>query len=248
MTKTPSFRLAAFVPLALASGSALAQTGSLSYGPDSAVPVPLGSPLALAILAVILAGLAAWRLRRHPILRVFAVAVPALLAGLSQLPPNVHAVAISLIQLDDPQGGTVDVPTGPQRFVNETPIAQRITALTPPCVNSIQLADSVCEAGGTLLASGQSCDTDFRCPAVTEICDGLDNDFNGLIDDGVTEPEASCPDGQSWACTGIGGWVCQGSTPDCSGKVCGDDGAGGSCGSCSAGQICDGSGLCVPAT
>lgn len=178
MTKTPSFRLAAFVVLALASGSALAQTGSLSYGPDSAIPVPLGSPLTLAIVAVILTGLAAWRLRRHPVLRVFAV------------------------------------------------IAQRITALTPPCENSLQFAAGACEAGGTLLASGQSCDTDFRCPAVTEICDGLDNDFNGLIDDGVTEPEASCPDGQSWACTGIGGWVCQGITPDCSGKVCGDDGTG----------------------
>jgi endoglucanase len=34
-------------------------------------------------------------------------------------------------------------------------------------------------------------------------------------------------------------------TPDCSGKVCGNDGCGGSCGSCAGGQTCNTSGQCV---
>lgn len=34
-------------------------------------------------------------------------------------------------------------------------------------------------------------------------------------------------------------------TPRCSGKVCGPDGCGGSCGSCASGTACDGSGRCV---
>jgi hypothetical protein len=35
-----------------------------------------------------------------------------------------------------------------------------------------------------------------------------------------------------------------GCTPLCTGKQCGDDGCGGSCGSCASGQTCDGSGQC----
>ncbi len=35
-------------------------------------------------------------------------------------------------------------------------------------------------------------------------------------------------------------------TPDCSGKVCGDNGCGGSCGDCTGGLVCDASGQCGP--
>ncbi len=62
------------------------------------------------------------------------------------------------------------------------------------------------------------------------------------------------------ATTGCGGalsyWVSQGAylglpaptcecTPSCSGKACGSDGCGGSCGTCAAGTACDGAGRCV---
>jgi len=36
-------------------------------------------------------------------------------------------------------------------------------------------------------------------------------------------------------------------TPACDGRACGDDGCGGSCGTCEAGASCDGAGQCVPA-
>jgi hypothetical protein len=34
--------------------------------------------------------------------------------------------------------------------------------------------------------------------------------------------------------------------PQCTGKVCGDDGCGGSCGACTSGETCDSSGQCSP--
>jgi len=48
-------------------------------------------------------------------------------------------------------------------------------------------------------------------------------------------PGTSCIDG---ACVA-------GCTPDCSGKLCGSDGCGGTCGVCGGGQICTSSGQCV---
>ena len=45
---------------------------------------------------------------------------------------------------------------------------------------------------------------------------------------------------------GGGGGGGGGCIPDCSGKVCGDNGCGGSCGTCILGQTCD-NGLCIPA-
>jgi len=39
-------------------------------------------------------------------------------------------------------------------------------------------------------------------------------------------------------------WVC---TPDCTGKVCGDDGCGGACGTCADGQVCTDAGQCAAA-
>jgi hypothetical protein len=72
---------------------------------------------------------------------------------------------------------------------------------------------------------------------------------------GYTCPSQSaqeCPDnGAGWACKNVGGatdpfWVCMmPCTPDCTGKDCGSDGCGGSCGDCSNGQVCDASGACV---
>lgn len=45
------------------------------------------------------------------------------------------------------------------------------------------------------------------------------------------------------ACQTCVAGVCNGQGPSCAGKVCGDDGCGGSCGTCGAGQVCS-SGQC----
>jgi hypothetical protein len=56
-----------------------------------------------------------------------------------------------------------------------------------------------------------------------------------------------CDDGDAATvndtCTETG---CHGCKQECTGKVCGDDGCGGSCGQCALGQKCEASGTCSP--
>jgi MYXO-CTERM domain-containing protein len=97
-----------------------------------------------------------------------------------------------------------------------------------------------------------------------EICDGLDNDCNGSIDDGVTVPGASCnPAGMapgqpmvgecrpgSFVCRGHDGWKCQGGigpAPEvCDGKDNDCDGVIDNNASCAPGYVCV-EGECVQA-
>jgi formylglycine-generating enzyme required for sulfatase activity len=61
---------------------------------------------------------------------------------------------------------------------------------------------------------------------------GCDDDADGGLDCGV---DGCCP----------AGWLTSsGCTPDCSGKACGDDGCGGSCGKCAPGRACTIGSLC----
>ena len=74
-----------------------------------------------------------------------------------------------------------------------------------------------------------------------ETCNGVDDDCDGGTDEGGG---ALCPAGH--VCEGLSGCSC---VPACDGRVCGDDGCGGSCGTCTGHDTCDGDGqcTCIPA-
>ncbi|HOC99849.1 MAG TPA: SUMF1/EgtB/PvdO family nonheme iron enzyme [Myxococcota bacterium] len=78
-------------------------------------------------------------------------------------------------------------------------------------------------AGGTVVCSpdqlGLTCDSLYK--SSIEILNDIDDDCDGLIDEGLCRP-------------------------DCTGRECGGDGCGGSCGTCALGYSCGSSGICVP--
>lgn len=53
---------------------------------------------------------------------------------------------------------------------------------------------------------GFSCSSDFMCVSTPEVCNGVDDDLNTFVDDGVIPPQEPCLSG--WECEGPGGWVC----------------------------------------
>ncbi len=87
-------------------------------------------------------------------------------------------------------------------------------------------------------AAGQSCDPSGRCGATPACTPGA-------------TAACACPGGasgtQTCNSTGTGFGTCTCANP-CVGRVCGPDGAGGSCGSCLTGQACNAAGACVAAT
>ncbi len=85
---------------------------------------------------------------------------------------------------------------------------------------------------------GQSCNASGACVCSGTLCGGVcidtDTDPANCGGCGVT-----CAAGEFCAAG-----VCR-CSPDCSGRTCGDDGCGGSCGSCPSERMCNASGACV---
>ena len=71
------------------------------------------------------------------------------------------------------------------------------------------------------LAEGEEGWTDCNAPEpASEICNGIDDDCDTLVDEGVVQPPEFCLEineygacGGSWACYGSSGWICDAATP-----------------------------------
>lgn len=153
--------------LLCASMPVQAQTGNLLYSPNLN-PIPTGSTVLYIAVAVVLALLGVYTLRKQPpgssmtsvgtFLLLGVIAVSELWIG-----TKVHALVGSTQSfLSDPQGGSVVVVTGAQNFSNTSGVPMLIATLQPPCAVA-NTAGNACEIG-TVLMAGDSCDTDFTCP------------------------------------------------------------------------------------
>ena len=117
-----------------------------------------------------------------------------------------------------------------------------------------------CVAGGDA-APGAACpggmvDCDL---ASSDAClSNADNTFN-LCAPACPGGEGDCAGLEGWCCTNIGDdtdpapfclppELCQACVPNCVGRLCGDDGCGGSCGPCETGEVCTTEGACVACT
>ena len=119
---------------------------------------------------------------------------------------------------------------------------------TPRCVSAVCKIE--CDAGHVIVDPNdpmQGCKKAASCSPTNggiEICDGLDNDCNGIIDEQVRDDGTRiCPVGHECR-DGEDGRKCYkkntgGCTPDCAGKRCGDDGCGGVCGYCQEDEVCN---------
>ena len=109
--------------------------------------------------------------------------------------------------------------------------------------------------GGACCKSGETCFGGSCCKGDCDYAECGSDGCGGSC--GSCPSKTTCVSGQcecAYATCGgdccASGQVCNGSqccTPDCGGKACGDDGCGGSCGSCGWDEVCVGSGKCEDA-
>ena len=189
---------------ALSPGITVAATvaGSLSYtaGQMAATPVPGLGAVGSALLAAGLV-LAAWYMRRKgahlAMLLLLASGALVLASGNALFSTAMAAVNISL---GNPQGGTVQVPAGPQVFENTSGATIRVSDVQAPTCNdgpldipAIQPPD-LCSAGMSL-AERQTCATNFPGCAPQQCVSDCSGKECG--DDGCGGSCGSCGQGTS---------------------------------------------------
>ncbi|MFV8816587.1 midcut-by-XrtH protein [Haliea sp. E17] len=205
------------VVLCALAGTVLAQsTGTLTYGPAvAAAPVP-GAPAATAVpiplllllpLGIALAWLGFRALRKHSARLLGAVLILSGLgmgiAGSLQIPGAI-ALAVDMIELNDPNGGTVDIPQGNAVYTNTSTVSLKIGSVVAPPTCATASPTDEC-VPGLVLADTESCSTVYSCGPVCgnalvetgEACDdGNLNNNDACLN---SCQAAACGDGIVWA-------------------------------------------------
>lgn len=148
--------------------------GEMVYSPVTAVPV--GGGAALIALGFLMAGIAFVVMRRSGTSGHMAAIVMLSVGGLAVSLSGANLMhkawaGATMIPLDIPSGGVVEVPTGPQTFINKTGIDQTIVDLRMAYCGGIVVVPSAdttpeCEVG-LVLANDEMCTTNQP-----EFCDG----------------------------------------------------------------------------
>lgn len=154
--------VAASAALLVSTASLAQSTGSLIYGPYS-VPVPIPSIVLLAMsIAMAFVGYRTLRRQaRQQLLGALLLTGGLSLGAISGLGVQDSIAVQSSIQLDNPQGGTVEIPIPGSGFTNSAGISLRIESVTPPpsCVTTAPSNECV---AGLVLADGESCSTQYK--------------------------------------------------------------------------------------
>ncbi|KZX60246.1 hypothetical protein A3709_13220 [Halioglobus sp. HI00S01] len=177
------------------SSVAFAQTsGTLTYGPapvtaaptpvDSvapAVPVPIPS-LLLIPLGVVLALIGYRALRSsqgRKLLSVMLLGVGLTLSALGSL--NIPQALASMLALDNPEGGVIDLPVGLVEISNTSGVALKLGSLSidPSCTSQAP-STTQCE-NDLILESDKSCSVDYDCKKVVFVTStGQSGNLGGL--------------------------------------------------------------------
>ena len=124
---------------------------------------------------------------------------------------------------------------------------QCVAGCTPNCVGK-ECGSNGCGGSCGSCNGGDTCTDSGVCEPAGDMCgadpaNSCEGTCNGqgsggcFCDPDCVGNQDCCPDYQACCVT-----TC---TPSCTGKVCGSDGCGGSCGTCSAGKTCNASGQCA---
>ena len=167
-------------PLTLSSVAFAQTSGTLTYGPASvtaaptpvdsvapAVPVPIPS-LLLIPLGVLMAVIG-YRALRGPqgrkLLSVMLLGAGLTLSALGSL--NIPQALASMLALDNPEGGVIELPVGPVEISNTSGVALKLDAISIESSCLSQDPANECSSG-QILEDGDSCLIENKCASESQ--------------------------------------------------------------------------------
>lgn len=189
--------VAGFCALGASASSVAQTTGSLTYGPAALIGAPGGTvpiPVPIPSLFLLPLGIAlAWlgyRALHNPGSRqglgALLLAAGVGLGATSGLHIQ-QAIAAIIIQLNQPEGGTVDIPVSDAVYLNTSGVDLEVGSVAPPpfCATTVPTRECVT---GLILKVGENCSTVYDCALKAGV--GTPGDIDG---DGVPNDEDTCP-------------------------------------------------------